>query len=333
MPLNREAYTRYRYIDARMRKKPYPTLEDLIEHLNAKMDKPVSKRTVQLDLQEMRYSQALNFNAPIIYNKKEHTYEYSDANYSISNLPVSADELHGLDFAISILDQFKHLPAIKEFEEAIRKIASTVKLNKDARGESDHIQLDKPFIIKGIEFVEPILKAISERRVLKFTYQKHGSDVVSQNLLEPYLIRESKNYWYVIGNGISKKDHKVLTFALDRIGDLQITNDVFSDEKIDRKNFYNNVLGVSIAEGKPEKVVLSFLPMQGKYIKTMPIHASQKIMKDTNTELRVSLELVINTELKMQLLSYGANVKVIQPKTLVEELKQTAKAMVKAYSE
>ena len=333
MPLNREAYTRYRYIDARMRKKPYPTLEDLIEHLNAKMDKPVSKRTVQLDLQEMRYSQALNFNAPIIYNKKEHTYEYGDANYSISNLPVSADELHGLDFAISILDQFKHLPAIKEFEEAIRKIASTVKLNKDARGESDHIQLDKPFIIKGIEFVEPILKAISERRVLKFSYQKHGSDVVSQNLLEPYLIRESKNYWYVIGNGISKKDHKVLTFALDRIVDLQVTNDIFNDAKIDRKNFYNNVLGVSIAEGKPEKVVLSFLPMQGKYIKTMPIHASQKIMKDTNTELRVSLELVINTELKMQLLSYGANVRVIQPKTLVEELKQTAKAMVKAYSE
>lgn len=333
MPLNREAYTRYRYIDARMRKKPFPTLEELIDNLNERMDKPVSKRTVQLDLQEMRYSQALNFNAPIIYNKKERTYEYSDANYSISNLPVSADELHGLDFAISILDQFKHLPAIKEFEEAIRKIASTVKLNKDARGESDHIQLDKPFIIKGIEFVEPILKAISERRVLKFTYQKHGSDVVSQNLLEPYLIRESKNYWYVIGNGISKKDHKILTFALDRIGDLQITNDVFSDEKIDKKNFYNNVLGVSIAEGKPEKVVLSFLPVQGKYIKTMPIHASQKIMKDTNNELRVSLELVINTELKMQLLSYGANVKVIQPKTLAEELKQTAKAMVKAYSE
>ncbi|MBS1613077.1 MAG: WYL domain-containing protein [Bacteroidetes bacterium] len=334
MPLNREAYTRYRYIDARLRKKPYPTLEDLIEYLNEKMDKPVSKRTVQLDLQEMRYSQALNFNAPIAYNKKERTYEYSDANYSISNLPVSADELHGLDFAISILDQFKHLPAIKEFEEAIMKIASTVKLNKDARGESDHIQLDKPFIIKGIEYVEPILKAISDRRVIKFSYQKHGSDTVTQNLLEPYLIRESKNYWYVIGNGISKKDHKILTFALDRIVDLQLTNDVFSEEgKIDKKNFYNNVLGVSVAEGKPEKVVLSFLPIQGKYIKTMPIHASQKVMKDSKTELKVSLELVINTELKMQLLSYGANVKVLQPKALAEELKQTAKAMVKAYSE
>jgi predicted DNA-binding transcriptional regulator YafY len=332
MPLNREAYTRYRLIDTRLRKKPHPHLEELIEYVSEKFDKPVSRRTLQLDLQEMRYNQALNFNAPIVYNKKEKCYYYSDENYSINNLPVSADELHGLDFAISILNQFKHLPAIKEFEDAIMKIAGTVQLNKEARGESDHIQLDKPFIIKGVEFVEPILKAISERRVIKFTYQKHGSDATTQNLLEPYIIRESKNFWYVIGNGISKKEHKILTFALDRIVDLQLTSDTFSDDKIDRKNFYKNVLGVTVAEGKPEKVVLSFSPIQGKYIKTLPIHHSQQIVKETRNELRVSLDLVINTELKMQLLSYGANVKVIQPKQLEEEIKATAGQMSALYA-
>lgn len=331
MPLNREAYTRYRLIDARLRRKPHPTLEELIEHLSDRFDKPVSKRTVQLDLQEMRYNQALNFNAPIVYSKRDKCYSYSDENYSINNLPVTADELHGLDFAISILNQFKHLPAIKEFEDAIVKIAGTVQVNKEARGESDHIQLDKPFIIKGIEFVEPILKAISERRVIKFTYQRHGSDKVSQNLMEPYIIRESKNFWYVIGNGISKKEHKILTFALDRIQDLQLTDQVFDDTKIDRKNFYRNVLGVSIAEGKPEKVVLSFAPIQGKYVKTIPIHHSQQIVKESKNELRVSLELVINTELKMQLLSYGDNVKVLQPASLAKEMEETAKRMVELY--
>ena len=158
MPQNRDAYTRYRMIDVRLHKKPHPHLEDLIEYVSEGLDKPVSRRTVQLDLQEMRYNQSLNFNAPIVYSKKDRTYCYSDEGYSIHNLPVSADELHGLDFAISILDQFKHLPAIKEFEEAIHKIASTVKLNKEARGESDHIQLDKPFIIKGIEFNTTFLR-------------------------------------------------------------------------------------------------------------------------------------------------------------------------------
>lgn len=331
MPLNRDAYTRYRLLDARIRKKPHPTLDDLIEYIQEHTDKVVSRRTVQLDLQEMRYNQSLGFNAPIEYNRSEKNYRYTDPAYSITNLPVSADELHGLDFAISLLEQFKHLPAIREFEEAIRKIATTVKHNKEVRGESDYIQLDKPFVIKGIELVEPLLKAISERRVVKFTYQKHGSEQVSQNLLEPYLIRESKNFWYVIGNGISKKEHKILTFALDRIQDLQVTEQTFSGEKIDKKNFYNNVLGVSIAEGKPEKVLLSFTPLQGKYIKTLPIHHSQKVVKETASELHVQLELVINTELKMQLLSYGDQVKVLQPLSLAKEMKEVAQRMLKNY--
>ena len=316
----------------RLRKKPYPHLEELIWYLNEKLDKAVSKRTVQMDFQEMRQNQNLNFNAPIIYDKTEKTYRYSDEKYSIHNLPVSADELHGLDFAISILDQFKHLPAIKEFEDAIRRIASTVKENKEARGESDHIQLDKPFIIKGIEFVEPVLKAISERRVLKFKYQKHGSDDVSENFLEPYLIKEAKNFWYVIGKRINKKEQKVLTFALDRIHEMQLTDETFTDSEIDKKNFFKNVVGVTLGEGKPEKVVLSFSPLQGKYVKTIPIHASQQTIKETKTELKISLALVINHELKMQLLSYGQNVKVLQPKTLAEEIKAEAKKMVKRYS-
>lgn len=332
MPLNRDAYTRYRLIDERIRKKPHPRLDDLIEYVGDQMARVVSRRTIQLDLQEMRYNQSLKFNAPIVYNKRDRVYSYSDEAFSISNLPVTADELHGLEFAISILDQFKHLPAIKEFEEAIRKIADTVKLNKESRGENDYIQLDKPFMIKGIEFVEPILKAISSRKVLKLYYQKHGSETTSENLIEPYLIRESKNFWYVIGNSITRKEHKVLTFALDRIVDLQLTDQTFDDGKIDKRNFYKNVFGVTVGEGKPENVILSFSPLQGKYIKTVPLHHSQQIQKDSKTELRISLNLIINPELKMQLLSYGPNVKIISPKKLAEEIKQNAKEMFSLYN-
>ena len=331
MPLNRDAYSRYRLIDVRLRKKPYPQLEELHWYLEEKLDKRISRRTVQLDLQEMRYSSLLGFHAPIIYDRAEKTYRYSNPKFSISSLPITAEELHGLDFAISILNQFKHLPAIKEFEEAIMKIASTVKLNKEARGETDHIQLDRPFVVKGIEFVEPILKAITEKRVLKFTYQKHGSEEISQNYLQPYLIREAKNFWYVVGRRINKKEKKILTFALDRIHDMQLTEDVFADEKIDRKNFFKNVIGVTVGEGKAETVQLSFSPIQGKYVKTVPIHHSQKILKETETEMRVSLDVVVNHELKMQLLSYGENVKVLQPKSLANDIKATAKSMLKKY--
>jgi predicted DNA-binding transcriptional regulator YafY len=333
MPQNRDAYTRYRLIDTRLRTKPHPSLKELIDYVGNSMDKPVSERTLQLDLQEMRYNQSLRFNAPIVYNIRERIYRYSNPDYSIANLPVTADELHGLDFAISILNQFRHLPAIREFEEAIMKIADTVQMNKDARGEADYIQLDKPFIIKGIEWIEPILGAIAKRRVLKLKYKKHGSNQESEHLVEPYLIRESKNFWYLIGNSTAKKEHKVLTFALDRIVEIKPTSQTFSEPAIDKKNFYKNVLGVTVGGGKPEEVELSFTPMQGNYLKTIPLHHSQKILKDNNRELRISLQLVVNTELRMQLLSYGDQVKVIKPKILAEEIKNVAEKTRKLYKD
>lgn len=302
-----------------------------MEYICDQLGKPVSKRTLQLDLQEMRYNQALNFNAPIEYNKKLKVYFYADDQYSINNLPVTADELHGLDFAISILHQFKHLPAIKEFEDAIMKIASTVQVNKEARGEADYIQLDKPYRIKGLEFVEPILKAISERRVLQFNYQKHGSSTIDQTQLEPYLIKESKNFWYVIGRRINKQEKKILTFALDRISEMQVTHVVFEEVPVDKKNFFRNVVGVTIGEGAPEKVLLRFSELQGRYVKTVPIHQSQKVTKETKGFLEIELHVVINTELKMQLLSYGGHVKVLQPKTLAHEIMDSAKSVLDQY--
>ncbi|MGH2644854.1 MAG: helix-turn-helix transcriptional regulator, partial [Chitinophagaceae bacterium] len=82
---------------------------------------------------------------------------------------------------------------------------------------------------------------------------------------------------------------------------------------------------------KPQKVLLSFTPQQGKYIKAQPLHESQEIIKDNNHECRVSLLLVINTELIMILLSYGSKVKVIQPKSLAERVMKEALAMKELY--
>lgn len=331
MPLNHDAFSRYRLLDERLRRKPKPTLEDLIVHVSEALDKTISKRTIQLDLQEMRYSQSLKFEAPIRYNRIERSYSYEREDYSISNLPVTADELHGLEFAISILDQFKQLPAIKEFEEAIMKIAATVKINKENRGENDFIQFDRPASYVGIEYVEPIVRAIREKRVLQFSYQTFGSEQVKQHLIEPYFVREFKSRFYMIGNSVSKTEHKVLTFSLDRIIDIKITDTFFSEKKIDNKKFYENIYGITVNDSKAENVVLSFVPVQGKYILSQPIHPTQLVLKNTKEELRIELNIQINHEFIMQLLSYGANVKVIKPKMLIERIKKELENTLQQY--
>ena len=97
MPINRNALLRYKTIDRMLRGGRQATLDELIDACSDALYEnngygDVSKRTVQSDIQEMRYSQALGYYAPIkVVDRKYYT--YSDRNYSIMQMPISKDEL------------------------------------------------------------------------------------------------------------------------------------------------------------------------------------------------------------------------------------------------
>jgi predicted DNA-binding transcriptional regulator YafY len=78
-------------------------------------------------------------------------------------------------------------------------------------------------------------------------------------------------------------------------------------------------------------VILSFDPLQGKYIKSLPLHESQQIIADNEDELRIRLKLFITHDFYMELLSYGDNLKIIKPQSLIDDVKKSASAMFKLY--
>jgi predicted DNA-binding transcriptional regulator YafY len=82
---------------------------------------------------------------------------------------------------------------------------------------------------------------------------------------------------------------------------------------------------------KPSEVILSFDPFQGKYIKSLPLHATQKIILDNEDELRIRLTVYLTHDFLMELLSYGDTVKVLQPTQLIEELKEIYKGALGQY--
>ena len=59
------------------------------------------------------------------------------------------------------------------------------------------------------------------------------------------------------------------------------------------------------------------------------MHETQKVLIDNDDELRISLNVIPSSELRMQILAYGAGVKVIKPKRLVNEI---AAILKKAYN-
>ena len=154
---------------------------------------------------------------------------------------------------------------------------------------------------------------------------------MSQRTAEPYALKEFKNRWYVLANDL--KDNKVKSFALDRLTELEITRKKFQlPIDFDVNEHYKYCFGIiSPNEHQPQEVILSFDPFQGKYIKTLPLHESQVILKDNEEELLIKLKLFLTHDFLMEILSYGDNVKVIQPESLIEELKTSYENALKLY--
>src|SRR5690606_5002876 len=97
----KNAYARYRLIDSRLTNKSLkpPTLDEIVEYVCEKLDMDVSVSSIQKDIYAMRYDTNLGFEAPIEFDRYSRGYVYTEPDYSISKMPVSADDLKGLEFA------------------------------------------------------------------------------------------------------------------------------------------------------------------------------------------------------------------------------------------
>ena len=110
MPANKNALIRYKTIDRCLRNRYRRwTLDDLVEACSDALYemegilRGVSVRTVQADIQMMR-SDKLGYNAPIeVYDGK--FYRYAEADYSISESPLSTDIRELISLAVERLDK------------------------------------------------------------------------------------------------------------------------------------------------------------------------------------------------------------------------------------
>jgi predicted DNA-binding transcriptional regulator YafY len=126
----------------------------------------------------------------------------------------------------------------------------------------------------------------------------------------------------------------VKRYALDRISNLEVLSTLFQqDTDFDMEKMYKHCFGVIYpGDVKPEKIVLSIEPFQGKYIKSLPLHETQEVLIDNDKELRVSLNIYPTYDFKQEILSMGENVKVLEPADFAEEMKNVFSNALGQYS-
>jgi predicted DNA-binding transcriptional regulator YafY len=180
-----------------------------------------------------------------------------------------------------------------------------------------HFEKRRP---QGTENLYGLIHAIKNTKCIAFTYAKFWDDYTTKRTIEPYALKEFSNRWYVMGKDL--KDNTIKTFALDRLSDFQILNTAFVyPSNFNIEKHFEFCFGIISPNGEvPQKILLSFDSHQGKYIKTLPLHQSQHILKDSENELQIELTLCITHDFIMELLSYGNTVKILSPSILKEKI-------------
>ncbi len=329
MPANKYALIRYRVIDRLIsnKYKPYPGVLDLMDGCSEALGKEVSKSTIEKDLASMKNDLGLGYEAPIKFSKEYQGYYYEDPEYSIEDIPLSTEEINAIRMAANTLYQFKNIGLFKQYDAAIDKILNKVKLSPVENNKAaEVIQFEQAETVSGQEFLTDLFNAAVHRNKVSFNYLNYRTEVVSSRIIHPYLLKEYANRWYVIGLDENKNNYRV--FGLDRISDLQLSQDSFERKKrFKPANYFKYSIGITApAEEEPVEVVLECNALLKKYLESQPLHASQRIKADI-----ITLKVIPTYELKEKLIGFGNQVKVVSPQSLKDDIVQAHEAALKHY--
>jgi len=181
---------------------------------------------------------------------------------------------------------------------------------------------------KGFEWIDVIVKAIEHKSIIKFKHKRFITHEESIREIEPYLLKEYLDRWYVIGYDRTVNENR--SFGLDRISDLEIVNKKFKKVKSKEiKQQFENTIGLVYSE--PVIVRLSFNNRLIDYFKANPWHKDYKIIEETEDELIVEFLLSLNYELEQKILMHNKNVKILEPQLLKDRVVALLKESMKQY--
>ena len=333
MPRNKNALIRYRIINRLLRNRKYVSPEEMMEACREVLDKDISKRTLDNDLSAMRYDRGLGYDAPIRYDYDRKAYYYEDPDYSIDRLPLNDEELSSLSAASVMLEQFEDIELFSEVRGAIEKIVSTMKIRGTRKDnmEIDFIEFEKIPVVRGREHLPKLIDAIDHKRVVEIEYQKFGSQYAMQYFVHPYLLKEYRGRWYLIG--YNEYWDEVRVYGLDRINGIVAKHrKKYRESGISPKEYFENVIGITAFEDTdPVKIKLRFSPHQANYLMTQPLHPSQELEEKTKDHVDFSLTVKPNFELISSILGWGSDVEVLEPASLRDRVKNILRETLKKY--
>lgn len=194
---------------------------------------------------------------------------------------------------------------------------------------------------ENIDLLPVVNKAITDRQVLRFSYQRYGQEPF-ELIFHPQFLKEYNGRWFVFGEA-DREPFQAYNVPLDRIvGDVREVDDVeyIPAPKGFYQEFFRNIIGVTHEkDAKIEQVVIrTKTEYQHGLLLTKPLHHSQKETlpfgeHENGSYSEVTLTIEPNRELLGKILAYGQFLEVMQPQSLREQIRSIIEQQLLYYSD
>lgn len=288
-------------------------------------DTPVKIRTVYSDLQKLQDQ----FKAPLA---KEGNRYFYDAPFALLD-QLTPEDFELIEKARQVLSGLAKLPPVAGFEKVFLKIRDRLRKNQEIERLID---FEENEYYLGLKWLEPLYDGIIQQKSLKITYQDFQKPARTYSL-SPYLLKEYRNRWHVYGFEMTKK--RIYNLALDRIVKIEPSDFVFRPLTSSELYFLDEIIGfthtydpMTESYAPLEEVILAVKEPRAGYIRTKPLHKSQREMVRQESEWALfGYWIRQNKELVSTILELGQDARVISPPSLQAKLLEHARGMMDWY--
>ena len=212
--------------------------------------------------------------------------------------------------------------------------------NKEAESGASLIRSSLEQNLTNIDLLPVFYKAITNKQVLRFSYQPFGQDRFELTF-HPQFLKEYNGRWFVFGDA-NREPFKAYNVPLDRIvGEVCEVNgmEYIPAPKGFYQEYFKNIVGVTHEkDAKVEEVTIrTKTEYQHGLLLTKPLHHSQKESlsfgeHDSQWYGEVRLTLEPNRELQGKILAYGQYLEVFSPQSLREQITELLKKQLEQYT-
>ena len=170
------------------------------------------------------------------------------------------------------------------------------------------------------DHLSTVLEAMKSNNMLHITFKAFTMKEPKRFLVEPYCVKMSAQRWYMLARNTEHKNLRL--YSLDRIETVEIGNTRFVlPDDFNAKDYFAEFFGIVLDESVPlQTIILRADKYHQNYMRTLPLHPTQREIFACDDYADFELKLRPTYDFYMKLMSFGNMIKVLEPKTLQEEI-------------